>query len=274
MVSSFVKIGVAADPIKRLKQHQHSHKSLQMIYVFDRNLEWYFKEHLAHLRINTGTEHWWITEELIICLNQFEDIKDEFIDQKCEPFEVKDEIAMRQLRNNLMNDEPFNFDEEVIDIHQHIFDKIQDEYLVNSVERERQTEREKRKQAQETRKLKRQNKIDLICRIHYESDFTKSNRLVAKEAGVSCEFASEVYKRDIVPELKKHTRRLQWLVDNLPLTDPFTNIFREFDYISIKLFIEATGWSWPKTQKQIKKRVENGTLKKVRRGVYTHTYGD
>lgn len=76
--SDFIKIGKTSNPPKRLKSHQNSHKSLQMIYLIEGDKEDYFKKNWEHLRIDDNSEHWWITPQLIEAWEQFEDINYQF----------------------------------------------------------------------------------------------------------------------------------------------------------------------------------------------------
>ena len=76
--ADFVKIGKTNDPLRRLKTHQHSHKSLQIIYLVEGDKEPYFKKDWDYLRIDDQSEHWWITPQLIEAWEQFEDVNHQF----------------------------------------------------------------------------------------------------------------------------------------------------------------------------------------------------
>lgn len=76
--SDFVKIGKTDRPIHRLKEHQSSHKSLQIIYLIEGNKEEFFKENYDYLRIDNNTEHYWLTPQLMEAWEQFEDVNSQF----------------------------------------------------------------------------------------------------------------------------------------------------------------------------------------------------
>ena len=76
--SDFIKIGSTNDPMRRLKQHQNSTKTLQIIHLIEGDHEKHFKEKYKHLWIDFNTEHYWLTKELMEAWEQFEDVNHKF----------------------------------------------------------------------------------------------------------------------------------------------------------------------------------------------------
>ena len=77
--SDFVKIGRSDNPLYRLKKHQSTHKSLQIIYLIEGNKEKFFKDNYAKYRIDKSTEHYWLVPQMVEAWEQFEDVNERFM---------------------------------------------------------------------------------------------------------------------------------------------------------------------------------------------------